>query len=390
MTKSLSQCTLLAPTGHPAERIVARATMRCILRRSIKCGAGEGFVVAVIELVDLKREFRQARRFDGPLGAVRTLLTREYTVRTALDDITLSVEPGESVAYLGPNGAGKSTTIKILTGILVPTSGTVRVLGHEPHRHRRENAQRIGVVFGQRSQLWWDLPLIDSFELHQRIYRIAPDRFRKNLVFCEEVLRMEAFLKTPVRQLSLGQRMRGELAMALLHEPEVLFLDEPTIGLDVLAKDRIRDFLKLVNKERGTTIILATHDLKDIEELCDRILVVNLGKLVYDGRIAGLRGRLGGERTIVVEFSEDPGPVEIPHASLVEDRGMRKVYAFDRAEMPALDLVSKLPGHLPIADISFQEPDIEEIIRRLYTSMEADRPDQEEIDTWTRGRVVTQ
>ncbi len=346
--------------------------------------------MAVIEVVDLSREFRQARRCDGPLGAVRTLLTREYTTRTALDDISFRVEPGESVAYLGPNGAGKSTTIKILTGILVPTTGIVHVLGNEPHTHRRANAQRIGVVFGQRSQLWWDLPLIDSFELHQRIYRIAPDRFRNNLAFCEDVLRMEPFLRTPVRQLSLGQRMRGELAMALLHEPEVLFLDEPTIGLDVLAKDRIRAFLKLVNRERGTTIILTTHDLGDIEELCDRILVVNLGKLVYDARIDELRARLGGERTITIEFSEDPGRVDIPHAALVEDRGTRKIYAFDRAEIPALELVSMLPRTLPIHDISFQEPDIEEIIRRLYTSMNAHQPDQEEIDTWTRGRVVTQ
>lgn len=348
-----------------------------------------GIGVSIIELVDLKREFRQARRFEGPFGAVRTLLTREYTTRTALDNITLAIEPGESVAYLGPNGAGKSTTIKILTGILVPSSGTVRVLGNEPHTHRQENARRLGVVFGQRSQLWWDLPLMDSFELHQRIYNIAPDRFRTNLAFCEEVLRMEAFLQTPVRQLSLGQRMRGELAMALLHEPEVLFLDEPTIGLDVLAKDRIREFLKLVNRERGTTIMLTTHDLQDIEELCERILVVNLGKLVYDGRIDALRERLGSQRTIMIEFSEDPGAVEIPHAALVEDRGTRKTYAFDRSELPALDLVSALPRSLPIADISFEEPDIEDIIRRLYRSMEADRPEDEEIDTWTRGRVVT-
>jgi ABC-2 type transport system ATP-binding protein len=346
--------------------------------------------VPVIELVDLKREFRQARRFDGPFGAVRTLLTREYTTRTALDDITFAIQPGESVAYLGPNGAGKSTTIKILTGILVPTSGTVQVLGNEPHTHRQANAQRIGVVFGQRSQLWWDLPLMDSFDLHQRIYKIPAERFRANLAFCEEVLRMEQFLATPVRQLSLGQRMRGELAMALLHEPEVLFLDEPTIGLDVLAKDRIREFLKLVNRERGTTIMLTTHDLRDIEELCERILVVNLGKLVYDGRIDALRERLGSQRTIMIEFSDDPGAVEIPHAMLVEDRGIRKTFAFDRAEIPALDLVSALPRTLPIADISFEEPDIEEIIRRLYRSMEADRPEQEEIDVWSRGRVVTQ
>jgi ABC-2 type transport system ATP-binding protein len=178
--------------------------------------------------------------------------------------------------------------------------------------------------------------------------------------------------------------------MALLHEPEVLFLDEPTIGLDVLAKDRIREFLKLVNRERGTTIMLTTHDLRDIEELCARILVVNLGKLVYDGRIDALRERLGSQRTIMIEFSDDPGPVEIPHAALIEDRGIRKTYVFDRAEVPALDLVSMLPRTLPIADISFEEPDIEEIIRRLYRSMEADRPEAEEIDTWTRGRVVTQ
>ncbi len=346
--------------------------------------------MAVIELVDLKREFRQARRFDGPFGALRTLVTREYTTRTALDDITFAIEPGESVAYLGPNGAGKSTTIKILTGILVPSSGHVRVLGNIPHTHRQRNAQHIGVVFGQRSQLWWDLPLLDSFDLHRRIYRIETARFQENLAFCEEVLRMETFLQTPVRQLSLGQRMRGELAMALLHEPEVLFLDEPTIGLDVLAKDRIREFLKLVNRERGVTIMLTTHDLRDIEELCARILVVNLGKLVYDGRIDSLRERLGSQRTIMIEFSDDPGPVEIPHATLVEDRGIRKTYAFDCAEVSALDLVSMLPRSLPIADISFEEPDIEEIIRRLYRSMEADRPEQEEIDTWTRGRVVTQ
>jgi len=346
--------------------------------------------VAVIELVDLKREFRQARRFDGPFGAIRTLVTRDYTTRTALDDITFAIEPGESVAYLGPNGAGKSTTIKILTGILVPSAGHVRVFGNEPHRHRQQNARRIGVVFGQRSQLWWDLPLLDSFDLHQRIYRIAPDRFQENLNFCEEVLRMEAFLHTPVRQLSLGQRMRGELAMALLHEPKILFLDEPTIGLDVLAKDRIREFLKVVNRERGVTIMLTTHDLSDIEELCERILVVNLGKLVYDGRIDALRERLGSQRTIMIEFSDDPGAVEIPHASLVQDRGIRKTDAFDRAEIPALDLVSALPRSLPIADISFEEPDIEEIIRRLYQSMEADRPEAEEIDTWSRGRVVTQ
>ena len=346
--------------------------------------------MTVIETTNLGRSFRQARRFNGPLGSIRTLLTREYTTRHALKDISFAIEPGESVAYLGPNGAGKSTTIKILTGILVPTSGTVRVFDNQPHTHRQENARRFGAVFGQRSQLWWDLPLMESFDLHRRIYRIAPERFEQNLAFCEEVLHMAAFLQTPVRQLSLGQRMRGELAMALLHEPEVLFLDEPTIGLDVLAKDRIRECLKLVNRERGTTIMLTTHDLRDIEELCERILVVNLGQLVYDGRIDALRQRLGTTRSITIEFNDDPGSVTIPHGTLLDDRGVTKTYAFDRAQISALDLVASLPRSLPIADISFAEPDIEEIIRRLYQSMDAHRPEQEEIDTWTRGRVVTQ
>jgi ABC-2 type transport system ATP-binding protein len=357
--------------------------------RQIVSHSAKGEAVPIIELTGLTREFRQPRRFDGPLGSIRTLLTREYTSRVALADITFSIEPGESVAYLGPNGAGKSTTIKILTGILVPTSGEVRVLGNEPHRHRQDNAKRIGVVFGQRSQLWWDLPLVDSFDLHRRIYKIPNDRFRDNLAFCEDVLEMKAFHATPVRQLSLGQRMRGELAMALLHEPDVLFLDEPTIGLDVLAKDRIREFLKTVNRERGTTVILTTHDLRDIEEVCRRILVVNQGHLVYDGAIAALRATLGGQRTITISFAEDPGEVILPHATLVEDRQVSKTYLFDRNDIPALDLVAQLPSTLPIKDISFQEPDIEEIIRRLYKSMNADQPGQEEVDTWTRGRVVT-
>src|SRR5680860_1751927 len=320
--------------------------------------------VPVIELVDLKREFRQAKRFDGPFGAIRTLLTREYTTRTALDDISFAIEPGESVAYLGPNGAGKSTTIKILTGILVSTSGSVHVLGNEPHTHRQQNARRIGVVFGQRSQLWWDLPLFDSFDLHQRIYKIAPERFRTNLAFCEEVLRMEQFLHTPVRQLSLGQRMRGELAMALLHEPEVLFLDEPTIGLDVEAKDRIRDFLRTINRERETTIILTTHDLADIEEICPRIIVINHCRLVYDGTIQAIKAQLGGQRSVTIEFADDPGDVALPQAKLLRDEGRRKTFAVERSVESTLALLSGIAERYPVQDVSFAEPAIEDVIRR--------------------------
>jgi len=249
--------------------------------------------MAIIEVQDVTRLFRQYRRYPGIIGAFRSLVTREYTEERAVDGISFSIQEGEAVGYLGPNGAGKSTMIKMMTGILVPTSGDVRVMGRIPHKERRINAQRIGVVFGQRSQLWWDLPVIDSFELHKRIYKLTDAQYRHNLDFCMELLGLAEFAHKPVRQLSLGQRMRVEIAMALLHEPAILFLDEPTIGLDVMAKDHIRKFLRNVNQEKKTTIILTTHDMKDIEEICPRMIIVNKGNLVYDGSVAALRAKLG-------------------------------------------------------------------------------------------------
>jgi len=346
--------------------------------------------LVVIQARDLTKEFRQHRRFSGPLGAVRTLLTREYTSRRAVDGVSFAIEPGEAVGYVGPNGAGKSTTIKLLTGILVPTEGEVRVNDRVPHTSRRENARRIGVVFGQRSQLWWDLPVMDSFDLHRHVYDIEPSRYRRNLAFCEEVLHLREFVQVPVRQLSLGQRMRAELALALLHEPDVLFLDEPTIGLDVLAKDRIREFLRTVNREQKVTIILTTHDLKDIEEICPRIMVINFGQVVYDGMVEDLKARLGNQRTVVIDFAHDPGPVALPGAELVHDEGSRKTYRFDRSVTSALDVLSALAGTHPVSDITLEEAGIEDVIRRLYQSLGRELPESEEIDTWTRGRVVTQ
>ena len=344
----------------------------------------------IIEVSGLVKEFRRHKRFPGPLGALRTLVTREYSTHRAVDGVSFAIGRGEAVGYVGPNGAGKSTTIKMLTGILVPTSGRVLVNGRVPHEARRENAKRIGVVFGQRSQLWWDLPLLDSFDLHRRVYDIPAERYRQNLGFCERVLGVGEFAEVPVRQLSLGQRMRAELAMALLHEPEVLFLDEPTIGLDVLAKDSIREFLRDVNRERGVTIILTTHDLKDIEEICPRLMVINTGRVIYDGTVRELKARLGDRREIAVEFERDPGPVELPGAELVRDEGARKRYRFERGRVSALDLLRSLEGRYPGSDVSLEEANIEDTIRELYRQMGREVPESEELDTWTRGRAVVQ
>jgi ABC-2 type transport system ATP-binding protein len=262
---------------------------------------------AVIQTHHLRKTFRIARRRDGLLGSLRSLvnpITREVV---AVRDISLSIARGEMVACLGPNGAGKSTTIKMLTGILVPSGGAAYVFGLNPHRQRRAVAQRIGVVFGQRTQLWWDLPLRDSFHLLRYIYRIPAHRYATNLSMFSELLELHEFLDTPVRQLSLGQRMRGDLAAALLHDPEVLYLDEPTIGLDVVAKHRVRSFLRELNRERGVTVLLTTHDMADVERLCSRLLIIDHGQLLFDGGQDEMRAWVGDESTledIVRQFYE--------------------------------------------------------------------------------------
>src|SRR4051795_11357559 len=232
----------------------------------------------------------------------------------AVAGVTFSVERGAMLGYIGPNGAGKSTTVKMLTGILVPSAGHVRVAGLEPSRQRIELARRIGAMFGQRVQLWWDLPLRDSFDLLRHIYRVPEDRYRASLARFREVLDLDPFLQTPVRQLSLGQRIRGELTAAMLHGPELLFLEEPTIGLDVVAKQRVRDFLIEINRRDGVTVLLTTHDLGDIERLCERLLVIDHGSLIWDGRIADLRDRYGSERTLIVDLEEPAPPLDVEGA----------------------------------------------------------------------------
>ncbi len=314
--------------------------------------------MALIELDGIEKTFAvRVKR-----GRVR----RERTEVRAVDGVSFEIERGELVGYVGPNGAGKSTTVKMLTGILVPSAGRISVAGLNPSRQRIQLARRIGVVFGQRVQLWWDLPLRDSFELLRHIYRVPYDRWRTNLDRFREVLELDPFLGTPVRQLSLGQRMRGELTAAMLHDPELLFLDEPTIGLDIVAKARVRDFLAEMNRDRGVTVLLTTHDLADIERLCSRLLIIDHGRVIYDGTIDRLMQRYGKERTLVVDLEEPAPPLEVDGAWVVRLDGPRQWLRFRRDEVTAAQLTAAVAERARLVDLTVEEPDIEDVVRRIY------------------------
>ncbi|MBK6873121.1 MAG: ATP-binding cassette domain-containing protein [Kineosporiaceae bacterium] len=323
--------------------------------------------MSIIQADRLVREFRVGGRLRGGVRQVR-----------AVDEISFTVAPGESVGYIGANGAGKSTTIKMLSGILTPTSGQVRTCGLDPVRQRRELAAHLGVVFGQRSQLWWDLPLAESLTILAAVHRLPTRRWTTRRDELVDRLDLGAFLQRPVRQLSLGERMRGELAAALLHEPELLILDEPTVGLDVLSKERLRVFLREENAAigasgHGRTMLLTTHDMDDVERLCERLLVVDRGRLVYDGDQAGLTMRVGARRVLVVDLAE-------PHASLAqavsglvgvqvlaaEGGGLRHRFAFAPGTVTAAEVLSRLSAHASVRDLSIVEPEIEDVVRRLY------------------------
>ena len=293
-------------------------------------------------------------------------LKRERRQVRAVDALSFTVARGEMVGYIGPNGAGKSTTIKMLTGILTPSGGRLRVAGIDPSRDRTKLAHRIGVVFGQRTTLWWDLPLIDSYRLMHRMYRIPDARYRENLDRLVELLDLEPLLDVPVRQLSLGQRMRGDIVAALLHDPDVLDLDEPTIGLDVISKAKVRDFLRELNTERGTTVLLTTHDLQDIEQLCSRVMVIDHGRLMYDGPLAGLHEAGESERTLVVDLERELPPIDAgPSARVVKVEGPRQWLAFPATDSAA-PLVARIAAEYPLADLSVREPDIETVIAKMY------------------------
>ena len=313
---------------------------------------------AVIEVHDVSRTFVVRRRRAGALPRVRT------EVR-AVSGLTFQIARGEMVGYIGPNGAGKSTTVKMLTGILVPTAGRLLVAGVDPAADRVRLARRIGVVFGQRTTLWWDLPLRDSFALLQRIYRVPLDRFRENLAGFTELLDLRDLLDVPVRQLSLGQRMRGDIAAALLHDPEILYLDEPTIGLDIISKARLRDFLRRINAERRVTVLLTTHDLTDIEQLCRRVMVIDHGALVYDGALDALHAIGGAKRTLVVDLAEPVPAVQVGGAEVTRVDGPRQWLTFP-AEASAAPLVAEIAARYSLVDLSIHEPAIEDVITQLY------------------------
>ncbi len=328
---------------------------------------------------NLTKVFDIVQKDAGMAGAVKALFNPKYTHKTAVDHISFQINPGEIVGYIGVNGAGKSTTIKMLTGILTPSSGSVSVLGRDPHRQRVANAREIGVVFGQRTQLWWDLALIESLNLVAGIYDIPPQRYRQLLEQFGEILELKELFKTPIRNMSLGQKMRAELAAALIHEPRVLYLDEPTIGLDLLVKEKIRCFIREHNHDHQTTVILTTHDLGDIEELCQRVIIIDGGKLIYDGPIHTIRERFGRERILAFEVSPEMAPrLERAAANLalpasaraqVEEggtSGKRLMVSFDRRFASASQVAAALMEQVDVVDFSIAEPDLAGIVRQIY------------------------
>jgi ABC-2 type transport system ATP-binding protein len=329
----------------------------------------------IVEVSDLTKEFRTFKRREGVRGALQNLFVREYLTVHAVDHINFSIEPGEMVGYIGANGAGKSTTIKMLTGILVPTAGRIVANGFVPWRDRRHYTQRIGVVFGQRTQLWWDIAVIESFKLLKEIYEIPAADYRRRLGLFSEILNLGDYLHTPVRKLSLGERMRCDLAASLLHNPPLLFLDEPTIGLDVVAKDRIREFLKEVNRLERTTVLLTTHDLSDIEELCRRIMIIDRGRILFDGDLREMKQRLAKYNQVKF-FLKDRAQAElVPQMSadgMVLERVDELTYLmrFDRDKHSTAEVIRQLVNTLEVRDILVEEEPIEDIVKRIYLSGE--------------------
>jgi ABC-2 type transport system ATP-binding protein len=327
----------------------------------------------IIEVENLTKDFRTFRRREGVWGALQNLFVREYVTVHAVDGVSFAIEAGEMVGYIGANGAGKSTTVKMLTGILVPTSGRVTAIGYVPSRDRHHYTRHLGAVFGQRTQLWWDIAVIESFKLLKEIYEIPDADYRRRLdVFCQ-ILGLQNYLNTPVRKLSLGERMRCDIAASLLHNPPLLFLDEPTIGLDVVAKDHIREFLKQVNKTQNTTVLLTTHDLSDIEELCRRILIIDKGKILFDGQLAEMKSRLSEynqvkfllkDRTQISRLAE----VATDGISCERVDELTYVMRFDPNRHSTAEVIRNLVNNLEVKDIFVEEEPIEDIVKRIYLS----------------------
>ncbi|MEY8313121.1 ATP-binding cassette domain-containing protein [Oscillospiraceae bacterium 42-9] len=327
--------------------------------------------MSFIEVTNLCKEYRIAKQEKGITGAVKSLFHREYTVKEAVKNVSFSLDKGEVVGYIGPNGAGKSTTIKMLSGVLLPTSGVAKIGDIIPYENRKENAKRIGVVFGQRSQLYWDLPISDTFDLYESLYSVPRERFRENCKYFTELLDMNDFINQPVRQLSLGQKMKANIAIALLHDPEVLYLDEPTIGLDVTSKKVLRDALKSINAERKTTIILTTHDMDDIEAVCQRLIMIDQGQKLFDGTLEDFRSKYNDGFTVKLEFdSVSPAWVESEDYELLE-QSERHWIIKARTEMTSKDIMIDMIGKYDPTNLYVQEERIEDIVRRAYALDEA-------------------
>lgn len=320
----------------------------------------------MIEVESLSKSFKVAKRRTGIGAAVKSLFNPQYTTVKALDDVSFKIDDGEIVGYIGPNGAGKSTTIKIISGILVPDRGRCSILGNTPWVDRINHVKNIGVVFGQRSQLWWDVPVMDSFNLLKDIYKIPEGTFKETLELLTDTLDLSSLLSTPVRQLSLGQRMRCEIGASLLHNPSILFLDEPTIGLDAVSKIAVRNFIKTINKEKRVTVILTTHDMNDIEALAERIILIGKGKILLDGTLTELKSRFVDQKTLIIDFSENDVPVEIEGTTILSRSKERIALSVDLGKIKVSEVIGILSNKLDILDVSVESRPIEDIIVDLY------------------------
>lgn len=328
----------------------------------------------VIELKNVCKEFVTTKHYPGFKGAVKGLFTKEKVEKIAVNDISLQIKKGEIVGYIGSNGAGKSTTIKMMSGILMPTSGSCLVNGMEPYKDRKENAKNIGVVFGQRTQLWWDLPLSETYTVLKEIYEVGDRDFKERMEFFDQVLGLQEFIHSTVRTLSLGQRMRADLAAALLHNPKVLYLDEPTIGLDVVVKDKIRQAIREINEKYSTTVILTTHDLNDIEELCQRIIIIDAGKKIYDSTLSRLKKDYGYSCSIEFEWKERPDASQTDKLESMDGKLelIRKEKGaqvrFSKKDFTVAEVMAKVMGIIEVKDVQIKETELTDIVKKIYQS----------------------
>lgn len=326
----------------------------------------------MIKVENLSKEFKISKKYPGFKGALRSFFSTEYTIKKAVDDISFEINDGEIVGYIGANGAGKSTTIKMMTGILTPSSGRIIVVGVIPYENREKNAKNIGVVFGQKTQLWWDLPVSETFPLLKDIYGVSDEEYEERMNYFKEILGLDEFFLSPVRTLSLGQRMRADLAAALIHNPKIIYLDEPTIGLDVVVKESVRKAIKDINEKYGTTIILTTHDLNDIEELCNRIIIIDSGKKIYDGELEGVKEQFGYLTTIEIQLKDKSNIEKINFARFKDDdfklnmKESKVSITFNKNNISSADIIGEVMKKSKVIDFNIKETSIEDIVKKMY------------------------